>query len=465
MKQVERFFRRYIFSIVGILLAFFAVNLILLLVLFSAALLNEKTMGNFPISTFSEHISMQNGELTADSEAMELLQREAAWAMILNDAGTVIWEKNLPEELPRTFTVPETALFSKWYLHDYPVTIWIREEGLLVVGFRPGAVFKYNISASTDYIRLVLAGAVAAFSINLLLMLYLFIRNTRRIERAMRPILAGIQALSQGKSCKLEEGGELAEINAGINKAGAYLIKKDNTRAEWIRGISHDIRTPLSMILGYASEIEDTSDLPENIRKQAGVICRQSEKLENIVTDLNLTTKLEYSMQPIQKQSLDPVELVRQVVSEIINTGLSEQYDINVSEERSGGKAIISVDKPLLQRMLGNLIQNCIVHNPAGCKIIVSVCIRDTECSFMVTDSGHGISEAYLKRLNNDENVSSTQKQTGEVEHGLGLKIVRQIVRAHQGVILFSEVHPHGLSVEIKLPIADKNFNPKGKRN
>lgn len=134
--------------------------------------------------------------------------------------------KNLPEELPRTFTVPETALFSKWYLHDYPVTIWIREEGLLVVGFRPGAVFKYNISASTDYIRLVLAGAVAAFSINLLLMLYLFIRNTRRIERAMRPILAGIQALSQGKSCKLEEGGELAEINAGINKAGAYLIKK-----------------------------------------------------------------------------------------------------------------------------------------------------------------------------------------------------------------------------------------------
>ena len=121
-------------------------------------------------------------------------------------------------------------------------------------------------------------------------MLYLFIRNTRRIECAMRPILAGIQALS------------------------------------------HDIRTPLSMILGYASEIEDTSDLPENIRKQAGVICRQSERLENIVADLNLTTKLEYSMQPIQKQSLAPVELLRQVVSEIINTGLSEQYDINVSE-------------------------------------------------------------------------------------------------------------------------------------
>ena len=110
----------------------------------------------------------------------------------------------------------------------------------------------------------------------------------------------------------MEETGELAEINASLNKAGDYLLKKDNTRAEWIRGISHDIRTPLSMILGYASEIEETSSLPETTRKQAEIIRRHSEKLKNLVEDLNLTTKLEYSMQPMQKQRLDPVELARQ---------------------------------------------------------------------------------------------------------------------------------------------------------
>ena len=131
------------------------------------------------------------------------------------------------------------------------------------------------------------------------------------------PILNGIRHLSAGNPVCLEESGALVEISASLNKAGDYLLKKDNTRAEWIRGISHDIRTPLSIVLGYASEIEDTVSLPEATRKQAGIIRRYSEKLKNLVADLNLTTKLEYSIQPLQKQKIDPVELARQVVSEV----------------------------------------------------------------------------------------------------------------------------------------------------
>ena len=81
-------------------------------------------------------------------------------------------------------------------------------------------------------------------------MLYLFLRNAHQIAKAMEPVLNGIRHLSNGNPIHLEETGELAEINASLNKAGDYLLKKDNTRAEWIRGISHDIRTPLSMISG-----------------------------------------------------------------------------------------------------------------------------------------------------------------------------------------------------------------------
>ena len=455
MKQIERFFHRYILSTVGILLSFFAVNLLLFFALLSATTLNRSRMDNFPISTFSEHITELNGVLTADSEALKLLQRDMAWAMILDDHGTVIWEKDLPEELPRSYSVPDAAVFSKWYLQDYPVTVRTREDGLLVVGFRPGSVFKYNMSVTTDYLRFIMAGTAAAFFINLFLMLYLSIRNTRRVEQSMRPILDGIQALSLGKACKLEERGDLAEINAGLNKAGDYLMAKDNTRAEWIRGISHDIRTPLSIILGYASEMEDTPDLPENTRKQAAILRLQGEKLKSIVADLNLATKLEYSIQPIQKQSLDPVDLIRRVISEFLNNGLPDRYEIEFSEGQAGEKSLISGDSSLLQRMLGNLIRNCIVHNPDGCKIIVSIHIEDADCFFTIEDNGRGINQPLLGLLNNDKAISSTQEQTEEREHGLGLKIVRQIVKAHQGIVLFSDVYPHGLSVQIKLPLSD----------
>ena len=131
---------------------------------------------------------------------------------------------------------------------------------------------------------------------NLLLMVFLMLRNTRRVEKAMSPILRGIQDLSRGSYQPLDERGELAEINAGLNRAGDYLMQKDNTRAEWIRGVSHDIRTPLSMVLGYASELEDDDTLPTEARHQAGMIRQQGERLKSLVEDLNLTTKLEYAL-------------------------------------------------------------------------------------------------------------------------------------------------------------------------
>ena len=288
-----------------------------------------------------------DGEFSADTQAKEMLNNFEAWAMILDDDGTVVWEENLPEELPRHYSSMDIAMFSRWYLDDYPTNIAKRQDGLLV------------------------------FCINIFLMIYLFIRNARRVEKAMAPILRGIRHLSVGKPVHLEETGELAEINAGLNKAGDYLLKKDNTRADWIRGISHDIRTPLSVILGYASEIEDTSSLPEAVRNQAGIIRRHSERLKDLVADLNLTTKLEYSMQPMQKQSLDPIELARQVVSEVLNDGLSELYELELSKDNPGKNISIFGDQVLLNRMLNNLIRNCIVHNPNGCKIQISVGSND----------------------------------------------------------------------------------------
>ena len=206
------------------------------------------------------------------------------------------------------------------------------------------------------------------------------------------------------------------------------------------------------MILGYASEIEETSSLPETTRKQAEIIRRHSEKLKNLVEDLNLTTKLEYSMQPMQKQRLDPVELARQAVSEILNDGLSDKYELELSEDNPGKAITITGDQSLINRMLCNLIRNCIIHNPDGCRIQVSVGRCDTVCTFSVADNGCGISEMQLNTLNNNKDISSTQKQTGEIEHGLGLKIVRQIVKVHQGTIRFSDTVPHGLNVTIELP-------------
>lgn len=455
MNTVERFFRRYIFSTIGIIALFFVVNLLLVGIFFTIAYLNGVADSNFPIEDFSNHIIVEDGKLTADTQALDILHHADAWAMILNDDGTVIWEDGLPEKLPREYTATDIAMFSRWYLDDYPVNIWKRPDGLLVIGFIPGSIFNHYISTNTAYIWPLCIGIGVAFIINILLMVYLFVRNAHRVEKSMEPILNGIQTLSQGKAFHLEEKGELAEINAGLNRAGEYLIKKDNTRAEWIRGISHDVRTPLSIIFGYACEIEDNSDLPLSTRKQATAIRQKSEKLRTLIADLNLTTKLEYSMYPLKKKTINAVELARQVASEFLNE-LPEQYEIEIAEDSPGKLILLNGDNSLLYRMLSNLIGNSMVHNPNGCKITICVGLNVDTCLFDIRDTGCGIDDTRLTMLNNGTPISSTQEESNSTDHGLGLKIVRQIVKAHGGKIYFSSTVPHGLSVKIELPVNGK---------
>lgn len=452
MNAVQRFFRRYILSTVGIVLLFFAVNIALLFVIIIAGGMSGADT-SFSVRDFSDHVVLQDGKWVADDTALSMLQEQSAWAMLLNEDGDVIWQQSLPEKLPRSYTSTEVASFSRWYLEDYPVKIWTRADGkLMVVGYQPGTLVKYYFSLEWPYMGVLLGGIAAVFIINLLLIIFLILRNTRKVEKAMTPILQGIQNLSHGKALHLEEQGELAEINAGLNRAAGYMKKKDNTRAEWIRGVSHDIRTPLSMVLGYASDLEDDCDLPPNARKQAGIIRRESEKMKRLIDDLNLTTKLEYALQPVHFQDVDWVETSRQAVSEVLNSGLDSRYEIVFAEMQPGRSIHLLGDDGLLRRMLDNLIRNSITHNPHGCRISVSVGEENGRCLCTVSDDGIGIEPERLNVLNRGDDITSTQGSDEKNEHGLGLKLVMQIVKAHRGTVSFSGSTPHGLEVRISLP-------------
>lgn len=453
MNAVQRFFRRYIFSTIGIVLLFFGVNLLLIIgIMLLGSASGSDT--SFSVEEFSDQLSFQNGAWEIEDSELQLLEENCAWAMLLNDNGTVAWEYGLPQTLPRHYTAADIASFSRWYLDGYPVKIWSRADGsLLVVGFQPGTWVKYYHALEWPYITVLLGGSIAFFLINLILVVFLILRNTRKVEKAMTPILQGIQDLTHGKAQHLDENGELAEINAGLNRAAAYMHQKDNTRAEWIRGVSHDIRTPLSMVLGYASELEDDALLPQEARKQAGIIRRESERMKRLIDDLNLTTKLEYALQPVHFKEVDWVELNRQTVSEVLNNGLDGRYEITFTEMQPGRAVHLMGDAGLLQRMLENLIRNCITHNPQGCTITLSVGEENGCALCMISDDGVGIAPDRLKALNCGDIIESSQRGDEKAEHGLGLKLVAQIVKAHQGTISFAGSIPHGLIVKIVLPI------------
>ena len=440
MKPVERFFRKYFLSMVGIIALFLLLNVVLFFSVLIWAWQTSETP-DLSMSEICDRITLDGtGHLTAAGELAEMLEEHHAWTMVLDDTGTVIFQSRLPEELPRRYTTADVAKFSRWYLGDYPVYVQEHPQGLLVVGGEEGSRVKYYFSLTESYVRKLLFGLAAVFLTNIIVVILLIWKDTRHIEKAVTPILRGIETVSSGQPVSLPEKGELAEINRQLNKAGAFIVKKDSARADWISGISHDVRTPLSVILGFAGQLEDNQTLPAPAREQAACIRKQGEKLRNLISDLNLASRLEYSMQPLRLEKIYLVELARQVVCEFLDSGLEEQYRITFSSDQESEMASTMGDEALLKRALYNLIQNSMIHNSSGCDISVSAAWSGNHTVITVSDNGIGVSAEKLEELKaNTHRIESTDERLN-LRHGLGVLLVWQIVEAHHGTMeIFSE--------------------------
>ena len=453
MKPVERFFRKYFLSMAGIIVLFVLLNVVLFFSMLIWAWQTSETP-DLPINEICDGIMMDGeGHFTTAEGLSGLLEENHAWAMILDDAGTVIFQRGLPEELPRRYTTTDVAKFSRWYLGDYPVYVREHPQGLLVVGGEKGSRAKYYFSVNESYVRKLFVGLAAVFSINIIVVVLLIWKNTRHIEKAVTPILRGIETVSSGQPVSLPEKGELAEINRQLNKAGAFIAKKDTARSEWISGISHDVRTPLSVMLGFAGQLEDDRTLPASAREQAACIRKQGERLRSLISDLNLTSRLEYSMQPLRMKKVYLVELARQVVCEFLNGGLEERYGIAFCADQESESLPILGDEALLKRALGNLIQNSIVHNPQGCQISVSILCGEAGITVEVADDGAGVSAEKLKELTADHRRLESTDEKLNLRHGLGVLLVRQIVEAHKGTMIMESEPQKGFRTVLTFPV------------
>lgn len=106
-------------------------------------------------------------------------------------------------------------------------------------------------------------------------------------------------------------------------------------------------------------------------------------------------------------------------------------------------------DGSLIVRMLDNLIQNSIAHNPGGCRIVVAVRSMENGCEYSVTDNGTGLSAQQLEQFNAAAFPEPSHTASGEVAHGLGLRLVQQIVAAHGASIAYTTSPAVGLCVTV----------------
>lgn len=391
-------------------------------------------------------------------DSQTFLSEQDIWAMLLdNEDGTVLWESRLPEGFSHRYSTTDIAKFSRGYLMDYPVFVWEHSDGLLVLGYPKNSYTKQLSNYRTMKSFLSMPFFLLFLLVtDVLLLFLLYYRTELRTIKILEPFIDGISQLAKGNTVNLKAEEPLRELSEEINQVSRQLQKKDTARANWITGISHDIRTPLSVILGYADKLALAPSLPAENKAQAQQISRQAIKIQNLVIDLNLASKLEYNMQPLKATPINVAAFLRQIAVDFLNSELEEHYELDCQLEKLPPDLTITVDSSLLYRALENLIHNSFLHNPKGCRVLIDAMINESILEITIADNGVGLSSEKLKELQMQSHYMMSDSGTGNLHHGLGLVIVKQVMLAHSGNVSFSGNAEGGFTARLTLPINEK---------
>lgn len=451
MKTFGKYISKYLLSFIFFVLALLFVNVLAFSLTFGGIVFQE--YGAASPANMLETVAADFSVFGISGETVQELNRNQIWAMYLDEGGNCNWSVSLPEEVPTKYKAQDIAVFSKGYLQDYPVFVRSMEDGLLVLGYPKNSFIKLtgnNLPVRAVRIFPLFVAGIMAADILLLFLAYYF--SKRKISENTEPIMASIKTLSAGKPVHLSVRGELSEIADSVNQASRILSRQNQAHANWISGISHDIRTPLSMIMGYAERIAGDHAASGNVKQEAAVIRVQSAKIKDLVQDLNLVSQLEYEMQPLYKEQVRLSKLLRSYAVNLLNAGIPEQYSLETEISKDAETAVIECDARLISRAVSNLVQNSIHHNPQGCTISLRLSCPDTAILLTVADNGVGLSDEKLRELEEKPHYMESTDERLDLRHGLGLLLVRQIVEAHGGTMKLESAPQSGYKTILAFP-------------
>lgn len=305
------------------------------------------------------------------------------------------------------------------------------------------------LTALPLYLLLVLLG-------NLLLILALALLFGRRFYTSLKPLAKGIEQLAEDQPLNLSRQGIVGNLAGKLNEASAILLfqrraleKRDHARTSWIAGVSHDIRTPLSLIMGFGDSLASNPGLNPEEQKEAASIRENSLLIKHLIEDLNLTSRLEYDSYPLRLKAYAPAALLRSLTAACYNQGLAEPWSLELALDPQVESLTLQGDVNLLLRAFRNLTDNSIRHNPEGCQIQIRGSIQGDFLKLTFSDTGRGIPVQVIKALYRPE----AGDHTTTLPHVMGLRIVKQIIEAHLGRVEFELSRDVCRSVVVELPI------------
>lgn len=415
---------------------------------------------------FTDNFSiwMKNGKGTLQIEdiGLERLDEYDLWLQVIDETGQEVFSHNKPENFPAKYTASELMAFSTSDYEDGN-TVFVssfEEDGQTwnyLIGF-PYDVGKYMLYYNGEVVgrlkpvfTLSLFGVIFAGSALFLIYGIWLTHQTGKIAK-------GIGSISRRVYKSIPEKGTFGSVYMALNKMNEEIrhsdqIKEetDRVRREWITNITHDLKTPLSPVKGYAELLADGTDVDTKTAQEYGtIILKNVDYAEKLMNDLKLTYQLESGAFPFRPQPVRLVRYLKELVIDIANDPAFSDRSIEFAYDLP--EFTVSIDPDLFHRAISNLVINALVHNPPTTKVIVSVLKENQDIFISVRDNGIGISEAEQAELFNRYYRGTNTKEKTEGS-GLGLAIAKQIIVLHGGEISVKSKIGEGTEFSIRLPV------------
>lgn len=280
------------------------------------------------------------------------------------------------------------------------------------------------------------------------------------ITSYQRTIVKSVRNFKDGnlyERIPVKRNSELNQVAIAYNEMADTILQSmekiktiEHLRRELIANVSHDIRTPLSLVKGYIETVLIKEDISADQREKYMQIALEStDKLQKLVDELFELSKLEASEVQPNREAFLITDLVQDVSQKYLL--LAEEKGITLKPLLNSNLPLVHADVELIERVMQNLLDNALKFTPNGGIITIGAEKKGEHIQVEVTDTGEGIPEEQFENLFERYNKGKSARNEGGT--GLGLAIVKKILELHSASINFKSQRGQGTSFYFDLPI------------
>lgn len=335
----------------------------------------------------------------------------------------------------------------------------IVEFSVLVVPKMQDKLIEINIRDKEQIDSLIyVTRKICGFAIlNIVIISAVLVRiNLKNIFRPIEQINEATKKVALGEydiELESKREDEIGELTNNFNKMTHGLKSTENLQKEFINNVSHEIKTPVSSIEGFAKFLKDKNLTDEEREEYANIIIEEAKRLENLTGKILKLSKLNNQEIITNKQEIEVAEQIRKAISLLEPKWSKKDIKINVSLEE---KTFLG-DEDLIFQVWVNIIDNAIKFSNEGGSIDIKLYEKDGNINVEIKDHGIGMKEEELEKVY--DRFYQIDRSHSKEGSGLGLAIVKRIVELSEGKIEIKSKENKGTTVIVKLPVTSEKNN------